>query len=122
MVSVVAEDRLRRWISRTLTVAVVVAVVVIGIGVAAGIATGQGLEIGPGSSGVLGEIAAGKPGSIVLLGIVALALTPVAQLAAAAFAFGRAGEHRYLVLTLAVLALLLGSLGIAALLNPASGG
>ena len=122
MVREAAEDRLRRWISGTLTVAVVVAVVVIATGVAAGIVTGAGLEIGSDAGGVLGEIAAGKPGSIVLLGIVALALTPVAQLAAAAFAFGRAGEHRYLVLTLAVLALLLGSLGIAALLNSASGG
>lgn len=117
-----AEDRLRRWISRTLTVAVVVAVVVIGIGVAAGIVTGQGLSIGPGDTGVLDEIASGKPGSIVLLGIVALALTPVAQLAAAALAFGRAGEHRYLVVSLVVLALLVGSLVIAALLNPTSGG
>jgi uncharacterized membrane protein len=117
-----AELRLRRWISRVLLSGTVVAVAIIALGVAIGVVGGEGLEIATGSGGVLSEIAAGKPGSIVLLGIVVLTLTPVAQLTVAALAFGTAGERRYLLITLAVLALLLASLAIAAGLNPAVGG
>jgi uncharacterized membrane protein len=117
-----SEVRLRRWISRVLVVGTVAAVAIIALGVAVGVVGGEGLSIPAGGRGVLAEIAAGKPGSIVLLGIVVLTLTPVAQLTVAALAFGKAGERRYLLITLAVLALLVGSMAIAAGLNPAAGG
>ncbi len=104
------ERRLRAWVSVTLTVGMAIAIGVIAIGMALALVSGRGLGIG--STWIAGLTKA-EPGSIVLLGVLLLTLTPVAQLTAAAVAFGRAGEHRYLTIALVVLGLLLGSLAIA---------
>ncbi len=116
------ERRLRDWVSRTLTVGMAAAVGLIGVGIVAGVVSGAGLEVPERHAGPLAGILAGKAGSIVLLGILLLTLTPVAQLMAAAWAFARAGEHRYLVIALMVLGLLLGSLGVAIGLQRPPGG
>ena len=105
-----AEARLRAWISTTLTAGMVLAIGVILIGLAVALVSGRGLEPAP---DWLAGLTAGEPGSIVMFGVLLLTLTPVAQLLAAALAFGRAGEHRYLVITLTVLGLLVGSVAIA---------
>lgn len=105
-----AEGRLRAWISTTLTVGMLLAIAVILVGLAVALVTGRGLELAP--DWVAGLTGA-EPGSIVMVGVLLLALTPVAQLVVAAAAFGRSGEHRYLVITLIVLGLLLGSVAIA---------
>jgi len=119
----IADDlRLRRWISRTLTAGLLLAVTVVAVGVLLGVVTGQGIGVDPASGGVLAEIRSGKPGSIVLIGLLLLALTPVAQLAAAALALGRAREFPYLGVALVVLGLLLGSLAVAAGLARLPGG
>ena len=116
------EARLRRWVSRTLASGMALSVAIVAIGLAIGVVTGEGLAVDPPGGGLAPEIGAGKPGSIVLLGLVVLTLTPVAQLAAAALAFRRANEPRYLTITLAVLGLLLGSLVIAVVVATATGG
>ncbi|MEO8247443.1 MAG: DUF1634 domain-containing protein [Chloroflexota bacterium] len=105
-----AEARLRSWISTTLTVGMLLAIVVMLVGLALALVTGRGLEAGPDwVAGLMGA----EPGSIVMFGVLLLTLTPVVQLVVAALAFGRAGEHRYLVITLIVLGLLVGSVAIA---------
>lgn len=104
---------LRRWVSTVLTVGVWSAVALIAVGLAWAVISGRPLEVAPGT--LLDELTAGEPGSIVLLGLLLLVLTPVAQLVAAAAAFARNGERGYLVVTLVVLAVLLFSLVLAAL-------
>lgn len=103
---------LRRWVSTVLTVGVWSAVALIAVGLAWAVVSGRPLEVAPGS--LLDELTAAEPGSVVLLGILLLVLTPVAQLVAAAAAFARNGERRYLIVTLVVLSVLLSSLVLAA--------
>jgi hypothetical protein len=100
-------------VSTVLTVGVWSAVGCVALGLAWSALSGRSLDM-PGAD--LGEmLTAGEPGSVVLLGIVLLVLTPIAQLVAAAAAFARNGERRYLVTTAVVLAILVASLVLAAL-------
>jgi uncharacterized membrane protein len=104
------EQRLRAYISTTLTVGMLLAigVIVLGLGVAA--VSGRGLDTGPDWVAGLSDA---EPGSIVMAGVLLLTLTPVVQLAAAALAFARAREGRYLVIALVVLGLVVASVPIA---------
>lgn len=106
------EDRLRRSISTTLRVGTALAVACIAVGIAVGVISGTGLDVDE-SRGPVTALLEAKPGSIVLLGVLLLTLTPVAQLVAAVAAFGRDGERRYLGIALVVLALLVASLAFA---------
>lgn len=104
---------LRRWVATVLTVGVWSAVALVAVGLAWGLISGRPLEVDPGS--LFDELTAGRPGSVVLLGILLLVLTPVAQLMAAVAAFLRNGERGYALVTLVVLGVLLFSLVLAAL-------
>lgn len=105
---------LQRWTAAALTVSMSVAMVVVSIGVAVGLLGGQGLGVPEQRYGLLTAIADGSPGGIVLLGLVVLTLTPLAHIAAAATSFARSGERRYLLISLALGGVLLGSLAVAA--------
>lgn len=106
------DARLRASVATTLRIGMLLAVACIGVGIVAGLVTGDGLDVDE-SQGLAGALLAGRPGSIVLFGVLLLTLTPVAQMIASAIGFGRAGDRRYLLIALVVLALLLGSLVIA---------
>ena len=79
------------------------------------VATGVLLELG-------GELSAGGAASIIGVGLLALALTPVAQVSAAAAAFARLGEHRYLFVSLLVLVLLAAGIAAATVVSRSVGG
>jgi uncharacterized membrane protein len=104
---------LRRWVSTVLTIGVWSAVALVAVGIGWAVLAGRSLELAPGS--LLDELTAGEPGSVVLLGILLLVLTPVAQLVAAAAAFARNRERGYVIVTLVVLGVLVFSLVLAAL-------
>lgn len=104
---------LRRWVANVLTIGVWSAVTLVAVGLGWALVSGRPLEVPPGS--LLDELTAGEPGSVVLLGILVLLLTPVAQLVAAAAAFTRNRERGYVAVTLLVLGVLVFSLVLAAL-------
>ncbi len=70
---------------------------------------------------LLGQLAAGGPGSVVMAGLLLLALTPVSVVAAAAVSFVRLGERRYAVAASTALALLVAGL-LAGILTGLDGG
>jgi uncharacterized membrane protein len=106
-------DDLRRWVAVTLSASMTVAMTVVALGLALAVATGGGLAIDD-HPRLLDGIARLAPGSVVLLGLLLLALTPLVQLAAASAAFARQGEPRYLAISLAVAATLIAGLVLAA--------
>lgn len=121
-----ANDELTRWVSRVLAVGTALAIGVVLVGMALTWLTGAA-EAGAGSAGatsggLLAQIAAFKPGSIVSLGLLLLVLTPVAVLAAALVAFIRSGEHRYVAITSLVLGLLVVGVLAASLVSQGVGG
>ncbi len=114
-----AADRLSRWVSGTLSIGMLLAISVIAFGVLAGLVTGDASA--PPGRGIGAQIGAGKPASIVALGLLLLALTPIAQLLAAIAAFARQGERRYAAISAIVLALLVVGIAAAAILTPSGG-
>ncbi|MDQ2934987.1 MAG: DUF1634 domain-containing protein [Chloroflexota bacterium] len=113
-------DELARWVSRTLGVGTALAVGTIALGVLAGLVTGDA-SVPPGR-GLGAQIAAGKPASIVALGLLLLTLTPIAQLLPAVAAFVRQGERRYAAISAILLGLLLIGIAAAAILTRSAGG
>jgi uncharacterized membrane protein len=113
-------DQLARSVSRTLSVGTALAIGTIAVGVLAGLVTGNA-SVPPGG-GLGAQIGAGKPASIVALGLLLLALTPIAQLLAAVAAFARQGERRYAAISATVLILLAIGIAAAAVFVPAGGG
>jgi uncharacterized membrane protein len=113
-------DQLARSVSRTLSVGTALAIGTIAVGVLAGLVTGDASV--PPDGGLGAQIGAGKPASIVALGLLLLTLTPIAQLLAAVAAFARQGERRYAAISAAVLGLLVIGIVSAAIFMPAGGG
>jgi hypothetical protein len=71
-------------VSSVLAWGTLLAIVTVAIGVVLGLAGGgAGGPVGRDGGGLLAQIAAGKPASIVSFGLLLLALTPLAQLVAA---------------------------------------
>jgi uncharacterized membrane protein len=115
-------DDLRRWVSAAITASLAVAMTVVVVGLALGLAGGEGLAIPEQDDGLLAAVGQGTPGAIVLLGLLLLALTPLAHVGVAAAVFARLDERRYLLITLGVASVLLGSLLVAALAGGAARG
>jgi uncharacterized protein DUF1634 len=113
-------DALARWVSRTLSAGTGLAIGTVALGVGAGLVTGDP-SLRPGGS-LAAQIGAGKPASIVALGLLLLTLTPIAQLLTAVAAFARQGERRYAAISATVLGLLLIGIAAAAILMPSAGG
>lgn len=113
-------DVLARWVSRTLSVGTALAIGTVAVGVVVGLVTGDASLSSGG--GLANQIAAGRPASIVALGLLLLTLTPIAQLLAAVAAFARQGERRYAAVSATVLGLLLIGIAAAAVLTPTAGG
>lgn len=120
------KDELTRWVSRVLATGTALAIGVVLVGMtltwltgAAGAGAGTS---GATSGGLLTQIAAFKPASIVSLGLLLLVLTPVAVLAVALVAFIRSGEHRYVTITSLVLGLLVVGVLAASLVSTGVGG
>jgi uncharacterized protein DUF1634 len=113
-------DLLARWVSRTLAAGTAVAIGTIAVGVLAGLVTGDA-SVPPGH-GLGAQIGAGRPASIVALGLLLLTLTPIAQLLPAILAFIRQGEGRYAVVSAILLGLLLIGIAAAAILTQPGGG
>jgi uncharacterized membrane protein len=113
-------DAVARWVSRTLSVGTTLAIGTVAVGVVAGLVTGDASL--PAGGGLAAQIAAGRPASIVALGLLLLTLTPIAQLLAAVAAFARQGERRYAAVSAAVLGLLVIGIAAAAILMPTAGG
>lgn len=70
---------------------------------------------------LLGQLGAGGPGSVVMAGLLLLALTPVSVVATAAVSFVGLGERRYAVAASTALALLVAGL-LAGILTGLEGG
>ena len=125
-----ANDELTGWVSRVLATGTALAIGVVLVGMALTWLTGtagEGAGVGAAgagatSGGLLAQITAFKPGSIVSLGLLLLVLTPVAVLAVALVAFIRSGEHRYVVITSLVLGLLVVGVLAASLVSQGVGG
>lgn len=107
--------------SRVLAVGTLLSMGIVLLGVALTLAGGEGGPSGT-DGGFLVQIAAGKPASIVTLGLLLLVVTPVAELVAALVAFIRAGERRYVIVTSVVLVLLAAGVLTATLFSHALGG
>lgn len=119
-----ANDELTGWVSRVLAAGTALAIGVVLVGMALTWLTGAAGAgtAGATSGGLLAQIAAFKPASIVSLGLLLLVLTPVAVLAVALVAFIRSGEHRYVGITSLVLGLLLVGVLTASLVSHGVGG
>ena len=115
-----APDVLARWVSRTLSVGTALAIGTVALGVVAGLLTGDPSL--PPAGGLTAQIAAGRPASVVALGLLLLTLTPIAQLLAATAAFARQGERRYAAISATVLGLLLIGIAAAAIVTRPAGG
>jgi len=113
-------DALARWVSGTLSVGTALAIGTVALGVVAGLVTGDASL--PAGGGLAAQIAAGRPASIVAVGLLLLTLTPIAQLLAAVAAFARQGERRYAAVSAIVLGLLVIGIAAAAILTPTAGG
>ena len=116
-----ADSRLTSWVSRVLAVGTSLAMAVVLVGVLLTLAGGGGGPSGT-EGGLLVQIAAGKPASIVSVGLLLLVLTPAAELVAALVAFLVKGERRYVIVTALVLCLLAGGVVTATLFSHALGG
>jgi len=119
-VSESSPDQLARWVSRTLAAGTALAIGTIAVGVLAGLVTGDA-SVPPGH-GLSAQIGAGRPASIVAIGLLLLTLTPIAQLLPAVAAFARQGERRYAAISALLLALLLIGIAVAAILTRSGGG
>jgi uncharacterized membrane protein len=128
-----ANDELTDWVSRVLATGTALAIGVVLVGMALTWLTGATGAAGAGgvaaggaaqatSGGLLAQIAALKPASIVSLGLLLLVLTPVAVLTAALVAFIRSGEHRYVAITSLVLGLLVVGVLAASFVSQGIGG
>lgn len=94
-------------VATILRLGTLVAVAVIGAGLAWAVATDAPART---DETVLELIGAGGPDAVIGVGLVGLALVPVAALATAAVVFARAGERRSLAIAAAVLVLVLATL------------
>jgi uncharacterized membrane protein len=108
-------DDVRRSVARSVTVSTAVSMLVIAGGVIFGVVSRRGLEVPVQADGLPAAIGQWSPGAIVLLGILLLTLSPLAHIGAAATAFARAAEKRYLWIAIGVGGMLLGSLVVAIL-------
>ena len=113
-------DAVARWVSRTLSAGNALAIGTVALGVVAGLVGGDASA--PPGAGLAAQIGAGKPASIVALGLLLLALTPIAQLLAAVAAFTRQGERPYAAISAMVLGLLVVGIAAAAIFTHAAGG
>lgn len=111
-----ASPRLGRWIAVLLRGGTLGAMVLVACGYAVAALGGEARE---GPRPVLEEVGRGGGDALVAVGIMALALLPLAVLGTAAVAFALAGERRMTLITLLVGALLLASLVAAAVIGPA---
>jgi hypothetical protein len=108
---------LGRGIAAILRIGTVLAVLVIGIGFLVASMTGLPSR---GSRPLIEYVTDSGPDSQIAVGLFALTLLPLVTLAYAARVFARDGERGPLWTTLLVLALLVASLVVAAVLGPAS--
>ena len=108
---------LGRGIAAILRIGTVLAVLVIGIGFV--VASMTGLPSG-GSRPFIDYVTHSGPDTQIAVGLFGLTLLPLAVIGFAARIFARDGERQQLWTTLLVLALLVGSLAVAAVLGPAS--
>jgi hypothetical protein len=107
-------DPVRTLIARPLFYGTLVAVAIIGIGLVASLS--QPVEIQREPVPLLDAVTAGGGTAIAAIGILVLCLVPLAVGLAAAVAFARRGEPRYLASSLLVVALLAASLIVPAVL------
>ena len=115
------DSELATWVSGVLAVGTAVSMAVVLVGVLLTLLGGGGGPSEP-AGGLLGQIVAWKPASIVSVGLLLLVLTPAAELAAALVAFLRSGERRYVIITSLVLGLLAAGVLAATLFSNAVGG
>lgn len=108
---------LGRGIAAILRIGTVLAVLVIGIGFVVASMTGLPSR---GSRPLIDYVTNSGPDTQIAVGLFALTLLPLVVIGFAARIFSRDGERRQLWTTLLVLALLGGSLVVAAVLGPAS--
>lgn len=115
------DSELGTWVSLVLAVGTAVSMAVVLAGVLLTLLAGGG---GPSQSagGLMGQIVAWKPASIVSIGLLLLVLTPAAELVAALIAFVRSGERRYVFITSLVLGLLAAGVLAATQFSNAVGG
>ena len=107
-------DPVRTIVALPLRYGTLVAVAVIAAGLVAGI--GQPVQIDREPAPLLDVVAAGGGPAIIGVGLLLLCLVPLAMALAAAVAFARRGEPRYLASSLLVAALLAASLVVPAIL------
>lgn len=112
-------DPLAVWVSTVTGIGTALAIGLVVAGLALALYLGEQSSLT--GRGLLERIAEGGAGGIVSVGLLVLALTPAAQLAAAAAAFARRGEHRYLSVSLVVLVLLAAGIVAATLLSRSVG-
>lgn len=115
-----SSGELGRWVGSALTWGGLAAVLLLAMGVVIRLVIGEP-EPPPGTS-LVDVLRDGGAASIVAAGLLGLSLVPIAELAVAAVAFGRSREHRYLLITVVVLGLLLIGLVTAIVAAPALGG
>lgn len=115
-----ADDELARWVSGVLAIGTTVAIATVALGVALTLLLGG--AAGQSAVGLVAQIMALKPASIVSVGLLLLALTPAAQLVVALVAFARRGEHRYTFIASVVLSLLALGVVTASLFSRGVGG
>jgi uncharacterized membrane protein len=108
------DDPVRSLVARPLRYGTLVAVAVIAVGLLASL--GQPVEIERDPVPLLDAVAAGGGEAVTAIGLLLLCLVPLAVTLAAAAAFARRGEPRYLGTSLLVAALLAASLIVPALL------
>ena len=107
-------DLLGPGLATVLRTGTLVAVTAIGVGYVALLAAGDD----PGAVPLLHLVGEGGAQALLGVGLLALTLIPAAALAVAAAGFRRLGERRLVLVSLAVLAFLLASLGVAVVLTP----
>lgn len=107
---------LGRRIAAVLRGGTLLAVAAVGVGFVLGLIDGGP---GPGARPIVELIGGGGPDAFIGAGVLGLTLLPVLVALVAAVTFGAAGERRHGLTSLAVLALLVGSLVTAALVTRA---
>lgn len=108
-------DELGRLVAIPLQVGTLLAVVVIGVGLM--LSLDEAPDIQRAERVPLFEtIGAGGVSALTVVGLLTLTLVPIAMVGGALIGFARSGERRYLVASLVVLALLLGSVVVSAIL------
>jgi uncharacterized membrane protein len=117
------DRELGRWVGTALATGTLLAMATVAVGVVLTLAGGGSGGAGEGHRGDLfSQITAGTPASLVAVGLLLLALTPVAQLVAAIIVFVRRGERRYVLIASVVLGLLLVGIATATIFSQAVGG